>query len=704
MPKFDIQNSESLIFIHRIVENLRSHHGVKGASLSDTDQKMEPVDALEELFARFDDGTGVDWFDEPSAAPSRYIPARQLLTAIRLGAAFGGFDTYDRSRLCGAITVICDIDPADMGLVKDALKIGLPQSDWQLVFPDIIDGKTTTSAQAKFDALIADCVERIEPVLILQPRGISLPRHLLATDPAILPLAAHSRDILTTYLSCSHLGDQIPDTEVVRSALPGDADLAALGTLDICAALRAPTPHVAAERLNRMIGRNATAMGPRLEDFGGETPALTAARRLADDLQAWKSDKAAWRNINRSLLLYGPPGTGKSWLARAIGNTAGVNVINASFATWQACGHLGDMLRAMTESFAEARRLAPSVLIIDEVDAVGSRSDVDRHASNYRAQVINAFLGQMDSLAKEEGVFVIGTCNHIDRMDPAVTRAGRFDLKILVPLPDAEAIYAILRHHLHEDLADAELKDLSHNAVGQSAADIDAAIRAVRSDARHARKLMTVGMLRTRMGIVASKMDDAVRWRIAVHEAGHAVVGAALNLGSIQSMSITCNGGEILRTTKASHSLLSDIEAEMTYSLAGRAAEQLVLGEVSAGAGGPAASDLARATKWAIEVETTYGLGFEGLVWHPDPEAVHRQTPAIRDRVRQRLNRLEKRAGDLLAEHRNALLVLARELAQKRFMRAADIQRHLQVVAKSAATPAPQQRDLTPVFCKPDAS
>lgn len=351
--------------------------------------------------------------------------------------------------------------------------------------------------------------------------------------------------------------------------------------------------------------------------------------------------------------------------------------MNASFAEWQSHGHLGDMLRAMAQSFSDARHCAPSVLIIDEIDAVGSRSDPDRHANHYRTQVINGFLGHMDSIAMQEGVLVVGTCNHPERMDPAVLRAGRMDLKIHVPLPDAEAILGILRRQLHEDIADVDLRTLSHRMVGRSAAEIDAAIRAARSDARPLRKRLSIQMLQRQLGISVSDADDAILWRVAVHEAGHAVACAALGLGVIDSIAVTSEGGHVQRRAAPTESLLSDIEAEIAYSLAGRAAEQLVLGDISAGAGGPAVSDLAIATRLAVQIETTFGLGYEGLVWHANPDALHHQTPAIRDRVRQRLQRVEKCAERLLAQHRDTLEALANTLLEKRSMRTPDIHRML---------------------------
>lgn len=279
----------------------------------------------------------------------------------------------------------------------------------------------------------------------------------------------------------------------------------------------------------------------------------------------------------------------------------------------------------------------------------------------------------MDSVSRQPGVVVIGTCNDLGRIDPAVLRAGRMDIKINVPMPDAEALLAILRHHLREDIADHELKSLSHRAVGRSAADIDAAIRAARSDARHAHKRLSLQMLQTQLGIETSAADTAVLWRIALHEAGHAVAGVALGIGKIENIAITTNGGQIQRRRVPNESLIADIEAEIVYSLAGRAAEQLVLSEVSAGAGGSSGSDLALATRCAIDFETILGLGYGGLVWQAQPDAVHLQTPAIRDRVRQRLTRAEGRAGTVLTQHRETLETLARILLQKRSMRAQEI-------------------------------
>ncbi|WP_376870746.1 AAA family ATPase [Albirhodobacter sp. R86504] len=684
MPQSNTKLPTWVAYADTLIGRLRRHHGVSSSTFSGTGDTEDDSSDLEEIFAKFESGKGVERFATPTDQRSRYIPARQLLTAFRLAASFRSQEIELQSRQCGALTVLRDIPLADLTTLKDTLTGCFPRSGWQVVAPDVTEGVLAKNAQDRFSRAIAESLDRIEPVLLLQTGGITLPQNLLILAPPILRLEPINQDVLTTYIESGHLSDQIGNLKDLRVALPTDAALAELSTADACAALRAPSLQTALLGLNEMTKRDAQC-GPRLEDMTGDSPALLAARRIVADLVLWRQGKADWQEISRSLLLFGPPGTGKTWLARAMGNSAGINTVTGGFGEWQSAGHLGDMLREMRASFAEARKRAPCLLIIDEIDAVGSRSDADRHASNYRTQVISTFLAELDAISREEGVIVVGTCNHPDRMDPAILRAGRMDIKIKVPLPDADALLAILRHHLVDDIADGELRSLVPLAVGHSAAELDAAIRAARSDARHSRKMLNIAMLREHLNTGPSGQNAPLLWRIAVHEAGHAVIGAALNLGRIDSIQITADGGSILRQPVAHQGLLADIEAEMAYSLAGRAAEHLIFHEISAGSGGPESSDLAKATRYALDIETTYGLGHEGLVWHAKPNDALLTSPAISDRVRQRLVRAERRAAAILTRHRTVLEALAQELLQKRSMRAAAIEPFLRKVGQSKA-------------------
>ena len=314
------------------------------------------------------------------------------------------------------------------------------------------------------------------------------------------------------------LGHRPADVAGFLHALPGKEALARLEVAQLVPALRLGSGGDLPKRLHALTAAPAPE-GPSLDTGFAESPALHAAQRLVADLLAWRRGEIGWGEFSHSLLLYGPPGTGKTWLALAMGNSAGIACVKASFAEWQAAGHLGDMLAAMRKSFAAARRAAPALLFIDEIDAVGSRQSRDTHSENYRTQVINGFLGEMNSLALEPGVIVVGACNHPDRIDPAITRAGRFDLKCEVPMPDAQAILAVLQQHLGADFQQDSLEPLARQAVGQNLAAIDAAIRAARSEARHTRKPLDLAMLRDQLRLMPDPAEGALLWRHAVHEA-----------------------------------------------------------------------------------------------------------------------------------------------------------------------------------------
>ncbi len=182
--------------------------------------------------------------------------------------------------------------------------------------------------------------------------------------------------------------------------------------LGLLSALRAPHAAAAVRALAEVLAPAGAEDLMTLERNGGDGPAHHAAAALVADLSAWRRGDAEWRELSHSLLLSGPAGTGKSVLARGIAASAGVPLIETSFGTWQASGHLGDMLREMRRSFSDALRKKPSVLFIDEADAAGSRDSPDRHGSSYRAQVINQFLAEIDQLQHAEGVLLIGATNH----------------------------------------------------------------------------------------------------------------------------------------------------------------------------------------------------------------------------------------------------------------------------------------------------
>ncbi|MFX0543628.1 AAA family ATPase [Roseovarius sp. S4756] len=169
-------------------------------------------------------------------------------------------------------------------------------------------------------------------------------------------------------------------------------------------------------------------------------------------------------------------------LARALAVTAGAQLVRGNFASWQSAGHLGDMLAAMRDSFADAAASRPAVLVIDEIDSVGSRSEPDPRNANYNRQVVNAFLEQLDRISEIPGVIVIGTCNAPQTIDAAVLRPGPFDVLVEVPLPGRRALRRMLQNDLPEQTVDADLDNLARASVGKTAADIEGALRAGKTD------------------------------------------------------------------------------------------------------------------------------------------------------------------------------------------------------------------------------
>lgn len=620
----------------------------------------------------------------PSVPPVS-IPTGDLALALRLAGTFTSPAAVADILRPGALTCLTDFPAREAQAIARLLPICIlppattvtdrpsllaaSQAKLLVLRPESDEDPVPDAPRNRFLRTISNALGTggTTPILMLLPSGLRLPPAMATLLPQALRLAPLGRDLVLAQLQLHYAPITAHDTATIAAALPDDRALAGLPDIALPLALRAPDARTAAERLAALAVRHGSD-APGLDEIGGNGPALQAARRLIADLTLWRRGEIAWSELGHSMLLYGPPGTGKTWLARAMGRSAGIGFVGASFARWQAAGHLGHMLAAMQASFAEARRIRPALLFIDEIDAVGSRTDPDPHNGHYRHQVINAFLEELDAIARDEGVIVLGACNHPERIDPAVLRSGRFDLALEVPLPDAGMLHGILRRHL--DIPEPDLRALADTALGLSAADLDAAIRLARSDARAQARAFGPADLRARLASLQPHCPAHDR-RIALHECGHAIVAAALGRGRVTRLLLGRGGGEARRTAIPHDVLLEDLEREMAVLLAGRAAERLALGAVSAGAGGRASSDLGRATAIALSIDTTCGLGALGPVWYDTPAPVLLRDPATHHRVRARIEAAETRAGTILAQNRDLLeamagaLVSARELDQE---------------------------------------
>jgi hypothetical protein len=196
------------------------------------------------------------------------------------------------------------------------------------------------------------------------------------------------------------------------------------------------------------IGRSP----PTIEALSCYGEAKDWAIQIRDELPLWRAGDLAWRDMSTKVLLSGQPGVGKTMFARALCNTLQVPLLATSVARWLEPSHLGDVLKRMKRSFAEAETQKPCILFVDEFDGIGRRVDLSRDYADYWNSVVNCGLELLDGVARTSGVIVVCATNNPSVIDPALLRSGRIDRQIEIPLPDAEARLAILRHHLGKDI------------------------------------------------------------------------------------------------------------------------------------------------------------------------------------------------------------------------------------------------------------
>ena len=437
---------------------------------------------------------------------------------------------------------------------------------------------------------------------------------------------------------------------------------------------------LARERVAPAAAATAPRDAPTLARLHGMDEAVAWGMDLACDLAAHREGRLAWSDVDRGCLLSGPPGCGKTMFARALAATCGVPLVTGSYGEWLGTGsaHQGDLLKAMRGTFSEARAAAPAILFIDEVDSFPDRGRISHRYVEWETQVVNALLAEVDGVNGREGVVLVGACNHPEKRDPALVRSGRLDRHVRIGLPDRAALAAILREHLGDDLAGADLSGAAMAAAGSSGADCERLVRGARRRARSAgRPMLLVDLLDEVGGDVDG--PDADGRTAAVHEAGHVVAACVLRPGSVGMVSMRgagdAGGMTEAALLRSAYLRPEDLRIRLAVLLAGRAAEEAVFGVASSGAGGTRGSDLARATMAVLDAFAAFGLDDAGggLVWRGVADAggipkVLAADPALAERVRARLDDAYGEVLGLLRPRLAAVEALASALLERRVL------------------------------------
>jgi ATP-dependent metallopeptidase hflB len=360
--------------------------------------------------------------------------------------------------------------------------------------------------------------------------------------------------------------------------------------------------------------------GIKFEDVAGEDEAKENLTEIVDYLH----DPSKYRDIGASMpkgiLLVGPPGTGKTMLAKAVAGEANVPFFSMSGSEFVEM-FVGMGASKVRDLFKQAKEKAPCIVFIDEIDAIGKKRDGQIGGNDEREQTLNQLLTEMDGFEGNSGVMILAATNRPDALDPALTRPGRFDRRVPVELPDLKGREEILKVHAKKiKIADdVDFKLIARMASGASGAELaniinEAALRAVRDN----RKFANQSDLEESIEVVIagyqkknSILTDAEKWRVSYHEVGHALVAAKqTNSAPVTKITIIprTSGalGYTMQVDEGNHYLMtkSELENKIATLTGGRAAEEVVFGDVSTGA----SNDIEQATKLARAMITRYGM------------------------------------------------------------------------------------------------
>ena len=363
--------------------------------------------------------------------------------------------------------------------------------------------------------------------------------------------------------------------------------------------------------------------GIRFDDVAGEDEAKENLAEIVDYLHNPDKYTQAGASMPKGVLLVGPPGTGKTMLAKAVAGEAGVPFFSMSGSEFVEM-FVGMGASKVRDLFKQAKEKAPCIVFIDEIDAIGKKRDGQIGGNDEREQTLNQLLTEMDGFEGNNGVIILAATNRPESLDPALTRPGRFDRRVPVELPDLAGREAILKVHARKikPAEDVDFHTIARMASGASGAELaniinEAALRAVRDG----RTIVTEADLEESIEVVIAGyqkknavLSDHEKKVVAYHEVGHALI-AALQSHSAPVQKITIiprtSGalGYTMQVEQADKYLMTkeEIENKIATFTGGRAAEEVVFGEITTGA----SNDIEQTTKLARAMITRYGMSEE---------------------------------------------------------------------------------------------
>ena len=360
--------------------------------------------------------------------------------------------------------------------------------------------------------------------------------------------------------------------------------------------------------------------GIKFSDVAGEDEAKENLQEIVDYLHDPNKYKTIGASMPKGVLLVGPPGTGKTMLAKAVAGESNVPFFSISGSEFVEM-FVGMGASKVRDLFKQAKEKAPCIVFIDEIDTIGKKRDGQVGGNDEREQTLNQLLTEMDGFEGNNGVIILAATNRPDSLDPALTRPGRFDRRVPVELPDLKGREAILRVHAKKIKVEpnVDYEKIARMASGASGAELanivnEAALRAVR-DKRH---FATEADLEESIEVVIAGyqkknaiLTDREKWTVSYHEIGHALVAAKQSHSApVQKITIIprTSGalGYTMQVEEGNHYLMTkkEMENRIATFTGGRAAEEIVFGDVTTGA----SNDIEQATKMARAMITRYGM------------------------------------------------------------------------------------------------